>query len=341
MKKISLRPKEQNDLAIVDLALLVLLFFLGAVAAHAQTPTYAATQGFCQVGGIKVVTQGMNSTTTVQASYPKCQVKVYLTGTLTLQTIYSDKGHSSPLPNPFTASTAATWAFYSQEGQSIDIVLSGGTPQSMPQPVTLADVSVGGGGGGGGGAIPAGATNEVNAKLDPATFQGSGLFTNTAHTFMNVPVAQWAQAQVNAPPNTLCGGRGCGIITNYGQNLPNNDGNGNLTGFAQAYYNFRNALYTGQGMFNGFSNNPDERSGGNVTKFQNDQVVFQSDGITQWSNPTVYCSKPHDCASFYTYVFNHGGLRTGGDEGITPLKIGGGNDFRNQGQGPVTGSPVP
>src|SRR5271170_2609570 len=91
----------------------------------------SAVNGFCTTGGVKVSTQGMNSTTTVQASYPKCSVAVFLTGTVTLATIYSDNG-VTPLANPFTANANASWLFYSASGVGVDVTLSGGTPIAFP-----------------------------------------------------------------------------------------------------------------------------------------------------------------------------------------------------------------
>lgn len=111
-----------------------------------------AVNGSCTAGGKPVVTSGINSTTLVQASYPGCTVTVYLTGTTTPATIFSNSGGTS-LGNPFTANIIdGSWLFFAAVGTTVDIQMSGGTP-AFPIPVTLPAVTVGGSGGGGPGAV--------------------------------------------------------------------------------------------------------------------------------------------------------------------------------------------
>jgi hypothetical protein len=121
------------------------LLLLGAPCAFAQTNAF---QNFCMDGGKKAVTQGLNSSNTVQASYPKCTVTVYFTGTTNKATIFRD-ALSTPLGNPFTADTDGYWLFYAAAGQGYDVVMSGGTPIAFPQPVSLVDLIVPVGGSGG------------------------------------------------------------------------------------------------------------------------------------------------------------------------------------------------
>lgn len=105
-------------------------------------PAFAnqAAQGWCEQGNVTALTQGLNSTNTVQGSYPQCQVNVYLHGTQTLATIYSDNNISpTPLPNPFTAGANGTWLFYAAYGH-YDVTLSGGLNGGFPQPYTLTDI---------------------------------------------------------------------------------------------------------------------------------------------------------------------------------------------------------
>jgi hypothetical protein len=135
-------------------ALLLFCLIAGGLCVPASAQN-AAVQGWCELGGIKVSLQGMTSTNTVQASYPRCNVTVYLTGTTTKATIYSTKDGLTQLSNPFTAATNGAWTFYSATGVALDVSLNGGTPIAMPQTYTLVDVPVGGGGGGGGG-LPSG-----------------------------------------------------------------------------------------------------------------------------------------------------------------------------------------
>ncbi len=121
------------------LPLLVCLFALPAVA---QT---GAIQGFCDRGGTKATTSGSNSSNYLQGNVPSCTVTVYLTGTTTKATIYSDK-LNTPLANPFTANSVGSvspggWIFWSALNTGYDVVLSGGiSPNTYPSPVTLADV---------------------------------------------------------------------------------------------------------------------------------------------------------------------------------------------------------
>lgn len=136
---------------IFILSVFVLLLRPGYVSAQNQS-----YQGFCSVGGIKVMTSGLPSSTTVQASYPQCTVSVYLTGTATLANIFAN-GTGTPLSNPFTANRNASWLFYAASGSGYDVTLSGGTPNAFPTPFTLIDVPAGGSGGGGG-----------NANITPA-----------------------------------------------------------------------------------------------------------------------------------------------------------------------------
>lgn len=108
-------------------------------------------QGWCELGGNKVTTGGVTSTTQVQASYPRCTVTVYLTGTLTLATIYSNSG-MTPLANPFTADQFGLWFFYAANG-NYDVQISGGGPPSLPTPYTFGDIPLGSSGGGGSGTV--------------------------------------------------------------------------------------------------------------------------------------------------------------------------------------------
>lgn len=130
---------------------LLVALFLSASAALAQT---AAFNGFCDLGGVHAVTQGLPAANFQQTVIPSCTVAVYLTGTTTPATIYAD-ATSTPLSNPFTANSglsiaSGSWLFFAATGQGYDVVLSGGIPpNTYPNPVTLTDLMIGGGGGGG------------------------------------------------------------------------------------------------------------------------------------------------------------------------------------------------
>jgi collagen type VII alpha len=125
----------------------------------------------CQVGGQKVQTQGMNSSTLVQRSFPNCTVTVYLTGTITKANVYSDN-ILTPLANPFTANTDGSIQFWAANG-GYDIVTSGGNAgNTFPSPVTYTDVVIGGGGGGGGGGIPGGTNGQIQYNIGGTSFGG-------------------------------------------------------------------------------------------------------------------------------------------------------------------------
>jgi hypothetical protein len=146
----------------VQIALLMLL----SMPVFAQN---GSVQGFCQDGGAKVVTQGMNSTTTVQASYPRCMVTVYLTGTMTKPSIFSGIGGGT-LGNPFEANTDGSWIFYAAQGAGLDVLLSGGTPISFPTIFALVDVFPSGGGGGGGGSTVLQVNGTPTSPVSPVDF---------------------------------------------------------------------------------------------------------------------------------------------------------------------------
>lgn len=97
--------------------------------------------GFCEVGNqtITVNTLSSSTATPVMRSYPGCTVAVYLTGTTTPATIYSDNG-VTPLANPFTASASTgAWFFYAANNSILDVQMSGG---GMPSPFTLGGITL-------------------------------------------------------------------------------------------------------------------------------------------------------------------------------------------------------
>ena len=113
---------------------LVLLIFKSSF-----TEANSAARGWCEYGNQTVSTGGLTSTTKVQKSFPSCTVTVYLAGTSTPATIYSDNaGSPTPLANPFTAQTNGSWQFFASQGL-YDVVLSGA---SLPAPLTLSGVSL-------------------------------------------------------------------------------------------------------------------------------------------------------------------------------------------------------
>lgn len=139
---------------------LSILFGL-TLAAKAQN---LPVQGSCTMGGVQVQTQGILSTTRVTASYPRCNITVYNSGTVVPATIYSN-GFGARLSNPFQANTDASWVFYIPSGTTVDVMMNGGTPVAMPRSVTVTSLQGGMWGGGlfgsntgGGNGVPTGCT---------------------------------------------------------------------------------------------------------------------------------------------------------------------------------------
>lgn len=178
---------------------------LGTATAHAQTGTI---QGYSVLGGTPAQLQGMSATNYQQGIIPGATITVYLTGTSTLATIYSN-GSGGSLSNPFTSVVATSpnagyFLFWAAEGQGYDVVASGGgsnpscttTPNCYAAPQTiLTDVFVSLTGGGGGSGITQ-LTGDVTAG------PGSGSVTATLVT-------------VNSSP----GSYGCANITVNGKGL--------------------------------------------------------------------------------------------------------------------------
>lgn len=78
---------------------------------------------YAQKGGNTANVAGFVSNTKLQQSYPSSTISVYLTGTVTLATLYSTNGGTAKA-NPFTAGTDASLNFWT-DATSFDITLSG------------------------------------------------------------------------------------------------------------------------------------------------------------------------------------------------------------------------
>ncbi len=92
--------------------------------------------GFAQQGGVAAETDSLLSDNLFQESFPGATVTVYLTGTLTLATIYADD-ISTPLANPFTADSATAYFFFYAQAGVYDIKFSGA---GIVTPFTLGGV---------------------------------------------------------------------------------------------------------------------------------------------------------------------------------------------------------
>jgi hypothetical protein len=118
--------------------LYTLLLAVGLACLPAAAAQRAA--GYCEKGGVQLAIAGNLSLPTspkIQASYPSCTATVYLSGTTTLATIYSD-GNLTAKANPFSADSNGYWFFYASLGH-YDVQLSGG---GITTPFTVADVLV-------------------------------------------------------------------------------------------------------------------------------------------------------------------------------------------------------
>lgn len=96
-------------------------------------------QGWVEAGNTTLSISGAPGTISrkVQGSFPSATVTVYLAGTLTLATLYSDTNRTAKA-NPFTAASDGTWSFYIDGGR-YDIKFSGG---GIAAPFTIGDVWV-------------------------------------------------------------------------------------------------------------------------------------------------------------------------------------------------------
>lgn len=169
---------------------ILLLGLLACCGSAFAQGTLAGQSGDCTLGGQQALTQGLPTTGTrpigsaaisagagIQASYPNCQVAVYLTGTLSKAGIFSNN-NSIPgtLANPFTANGNGSWTFFVAPGFCYDIVVGSGSGPSMPSSRTYPDVCIGTGTGGGVVTPPGGSPTQVQFN-DGTTFGGSPLFT--------------------------------------------------------------------------------------------------------------------------------------------------------------------
>ena len=134
-------------------ARLVLAAFLLLVCLAPVARANQRAWGFCQQGGQQVSTSGLLSTNRFQQTFPGCVVTVYVSGTLTLATLFSDNSGTS-LSNPFAAqglsgANPGYWFFYansSAPNNRYDVSLSGGgiTGTLTYSDIELTDFGVGG-----------------------------------------------------------------------------------------------------------------------------------------------------------------------------------------------------
>ena len=139
-----------------------------SVAARGQT---GAIQGHSFLGGVPATVQGAKSSNYLDGIVPSAIITVYLTGTQTKATIYSNSSGGA-LANPFTSNTLGSvnpggYVFWAATNAGYDVVASGGIcPNCYSTPVTLLVSAFAGGSGGGGGIgyPPAGIPNSTGSS---------------------------------------------------------------------------------------------------------------------------------------------------------------------------------
>jgi hypothetical protein len=110
-------------------ALLVFVLYASLLASSAQAAS--RFDGWVEYGGQRITVGNVRSTVNpptspyVQGSYPGAVVTVYLPGTLTPATLYTDSTLSTIKANPFSASTTGYYWFYAKDG-CYDLRFSGG-----------------------------------------------------------------------------------------------------------------------------------------------------------------------------------------------------------------------
>lgn len=113
----------------------LILFLVFSISSQAQV--VVKVQDYVSKGNIQASVQGMPSTNKLIGSYPGATVAVYLTGTVTLATIYSDSS-LTPKSNPFTADSEGRYEFYIAPGD-YDLRFSG---TGIASPFTRTKVNV-------------------------------------------------------------------------------------------------------------------------------------------------------------------------------------------------------
>jgi hypothetical protein len=164
--------------------------------------------GFAQQGGVTVRTSSA-VTYKLMETYPLSTVTVYLTGTQTLATLYSDN-NGTPRSNPLTASATASYDFYIDPG-IYDIKFSG---VGIANPFTIVGFTVAGAIGTVGLLGGCDGINDTQAFTDMIALIGPKEGTIT------LPFAVCAVNGLNIPSNiTVDNTTGLGIKVNSGNTL--------------------------------------------------------------------------------------------------------------------------
>ena len=110
------------------------LLFLIPLGALGQNSLYT---NFCVSGAQQSLTSGLASSNYLEGVIPQCLVTVFLSGTMTQATIYSNASGTA-LTNPFQANMNGAWLFYASNSLQYDCMFSGGTGSNVfTTPVTI------------------------------------------------------------------------------------------------------------------------------------------------------------------------------------------------------------
>ena len=181
----------------------LLLLILALISAPMFSQNAAIPLQQCLQNATQASVSGLKSTNYQQGMVPSCSVTVYLTGTTTKASIFSDVG-GTVLGNPFTASISGQFLAYASISNQYDVVLSNSVQTPLPgylSPVAFVGLGAGGGGGG------SGCTN--NCTITNAQTLNSALtVNNTVNGWPQTPYG-WAAYGINMLNIYQTGGWDC------------------------------------------------------------------------------------------------------------------------------------
>lgn len=181
------------------ISLILLLFPLFCVA-----QTKVLVQGTASLGGKVVRVSQVNYN--LYETYPACTVTIYLTGTTTLATIYSDSGGTAK-SNPFTSDSHAGFSFFIISGTIIDVKLSG---TGITVPFTLASYNSTGGGGG-----------DLSSNTSSSTDNQLPLFSGTSGKLLKLSTSSGVAELTAGILSTVSAPTGAFVGTTDSQTLTN------------------------------------------------------------------------------------------------------------------------
>jgi hypothetical protein len=176
----------------------ILTLFVIVFPLSLQATTFGKWQGYAERGGSQVSVSGFLSSTKVQQSFPGATETVYLTGTTTIATIYSDAGVTLK-SNPFTVDSTGFGYFYIDNSISFDIKFSG---TGISVPFTLSNITLSNG------VLPA-----VPSIIDYGAINDGRTLTGTVNSgiaTLNLTSGSFTSADIGRS-FTVLGGAGVGV----------------------------------------------------------------------------------------------------------------------------------